>query len=83
MTMLLNPPHIDDANLSAPAFRVLFHLSRYDPDRPDDLPGVRHIATACRMNKGTVTTAVKELEARNLIRCIRAHGCKNQYFLAT
>lgn len=68
---------IDDLGLSPAAFRILAHLfrrlggPRSDPEKP---PGIPSIMRHCRLSKGTVRSALKELEDSTGLKRIERDG---------
>lgn len=72
---------LDDAGLSAAAFRVLAHLSRRAGGDGRAFPSVPSIARVCCLNKQTVWRALMELESCRLLRRKANPGRPNYYFL--
>lgn len=72
---------IDDAGLSAPAFRVLAHLVRRADKDGWARPGVRSIARVCKIDDTTVQRAIRELELAGLVFVDRGRGrgCQHRY----
>lgn len=58
---------LDDAGLTAGEFRVYAHLSRRASGGGKAWPSIRSMAEACRMNKDTVSEAIRTLEARRML----------------
>lgn len=71
---------LDDANLTAPQFRVLAHLSRR-AGKNGAYPGERSIARVCRIHRTTVICAIQALERRGMIAVKRENGRRNHYIL--
>jgi hypothetical protein len=63
---------VDDADLPANEFRVLFHLSRRAGSNGICKPGIRSIARNCRIGKGTAQAAINNLEAKRFINVSRS-----------
>jgi DNA-binding transcriptional MocR family regulator len=72
---------IDDADLSPGAFRVLGHLARRAGNKGAAFPGIRDIAKTCRMNRGTVIKAIRELDQSRLVVVDRKPGRPTAYYL--
>jgi hypothetical protein len=72
---------IDDAGLSPGAFRVLGHLARRAGNKRVAFPGIRDIAKTCRMNRGTVIKAIRELVQFRLVVANRKPGRRTAYYL--
>lgn len=60
--LLFGDPSIDDAGLSAPAFRVLHHLAVQADSNNETCRSITVIAKTCRMARPTVIKAIRELE---------------------
>lgn len=73
---------LDDAGLSPAEFRVLAHLARRKGKNGVCCPGVRSIATTCRLNKNTVLQSLKTLESRKLIGLSKKAGMETSYSLS-
>src|SRR5579871_3236608 len=65
---------VDDAQLSAPAFRLLCHLYRRAGADGLIYSGVEDMAKVCRLEIKTIRAALQTLEKRNIITTIQRPG---------
>lgn len=73
---------LDDRCIPSHAFRILFHLHRRIANGdPTKNPGIRRMATICRMEKKRVILALKWLDAYGFIKISRTPGKGHKYQL--
>lgn len=73
------PAWFDEAELPAPEFRVLCHLWRRADRAGESFPGVQSVARKCRLDEGTVWSALKQLEERGMLKRTQRPGRSNLY----
>jgi hypothetical protein len=71
---------LDDAGLSAPAFRVFVHLS-LRAQKGDTYPDADSMAAVCHLDRTTIFRALVELETRGMLLCEKRPGCSALYTL--
>lgn len=67
MNVLFVHSDLDDAGLSAYAFRVYCHLARRANGRSEAWPGVKSMAKTCGISESTAKRSLKELEERGML----------------
>lgn len=72
---------LDDAEVSVSAFRVYGHIARRANRDREAFPGIDSMSRICRMAKGTVVAAIRELEARKMLVVERYPGKTTHYRL--
>lgn len=83
MNVIFVHSSLDDAGLSAYAFRIYCHIARRANQTGHAWPGIESIAKVCGISKNTVKGAIAELEERQMLKVIRSEGGRhsNRYFL--
>lgn len=83
MNVIFVHSSLDDAGLSAYAFRIYCHIARRANQTGHAWPGIESIAKVCGISKNTVKSAIAELEERQMLKVIRSEGGRhsNRYFL--
>ena len=71
---------LDDAGLSAPAFRVFAHLARR-AGKDGCYPSAESMMRICRLERKTIFTALAELEQQGLITRTKRPGSSTKYTL--